>query len=425
MTSPVRAPRRRVVITGIGAVTPLGNDVATFWRRLASGESGVATITGFDPARVNSKIAGEVKNFDPGHVLDRKEIRRNDRYTQFALVAAREAMTQAGLPERLEGELAERTGTIIGSGLGGSGTLVEQISINATRGPDRLSPFFIPMAIANLASGQTAISFGAQGPSWATVSACATAGHAIGEASETIIRGDADIMVAGGSEAPVFEPLVGAFGAMRALSTRNDDPTGASRPFDEGRDGFVIAEGAGILVLEELDHARRRGAQVLAELCGYGATADAHHITLPAPGGAGGVRAARAALAKASMRPEDIDHVSAHATSTPEGDPAELEAFRTIFGEHAHNVSIAAIKGAIGHTLGAAGGIGAIAAICALRDGCVPPTLNLVDPSPQMADLDCTPLHSRSRELHVALINAFGFGGQNAALIIRRWTESA
>ena len=425
MTSPVRAPRRRVVITGMGAVTPLGNDVATFWRRLASGESGVATITGFDPARVNSKIAGEVKNFDPGHVLDRKEIRRNDRYTQFALVAAREAMTQAGLPERLEGELAERTGTIIGSGLGGSGTLVEQISINATRGPDRLSPFFIPMAIANLASGQTAISFGAQGPSWATVSACATAGHAIGEASETIIRGDADIMVAGGSEAPVFEPLVGAFGAMRALSTRNDDPTGASRPFDEGRDGFVIAEGAGILVLEELDHARRRGAQVLAELCGYGATADAHHITLPAPGGAGGVRAARAALAKASMRPEDIDHVSAHATSTPEGDPAELEAFRTIFGEHAHNVSIAAIKGAIGHTLGAAGGIGAIAAISALREGCVPPTLNLVNPSPQMADLDCTPLHSRARELHVALINAFGFGGQNAALIIRRWTESA
>jgi len=425
VTSPVRAPRRRVVITGMGAVTPLGNDVATFWRRLASGESGVATITGFDPARVNSKIAGEVKNFDPGHVLDRKEIRRNDRYTQFALVAAREAMTQAGLPERLEGELAERTGTIIGSGLGGSGTLVEQISINATRGPDRLSPFFIPMAIANLASGQTAISFGAQGPSWATVSACATAGHAIGEASETIIRGDADIMVAGGSEAPVFEPLVGAFGAMRALSTRNDDPEGASRPFDEGRDGFVIAEGAGILVLEELDHARRRGAQVLAEVCGYGATADAHHITLPAPGGAGGVRAARAALAKANMQAQDIDHVSAHATSTPEGDPAELEAFRTIFGEHAHNVSITAIKGAIGHTLGAAGGIGAIAAICALRDGCVPPTLNLVDPSPQMADLDCTPLHSRSRELHVALINAFGFGGQNAALIIRRWTESA
>ena len=250
MTSPVRAPRRRVVVTGMGAVTPLGNDAPTFWSHLVAGESGVRTIASFDPSRVTSRVAGEVQGFDPSHVLDRKEMRRNDRYTQFALVAAREAMDQAGLPERLEGELAERTGTIIGSGLGGSGTLIEQITINATRGPDRLSPFFIPMAIANLASGQTAISFGARGPNWATVSACATAGHAIGEASETIIRGDADVMVAGGSEAPVYEALVGAFAAMRALSTRNDDPAGASRPFDEGRDGFVIAEGAGVLVLE-------------------------------------------------------------------------------------------------------------------------------------------------------------------------------
>ncbi len=424
MTSPARAPRRRVVITGMGAVTPLGNDVATFWRRLAAGESGVETISSFDPQRVTSRIAGEVRGFDPSNVLDRKEMRRNDRYTQFALVASREAMDQAGLPARLEGELAERTGTIIGSGLGGSGTLVEQITINATRGPDRLSPFFIPMAIANLASGQTAISFGARGPNWATVSACATAGHAIGEAAETIIRGDADVMVAGGSEAPVHEVLVGAFAAMRALSTRNDDPHGASRPFDEGRDGFVIAEGAGVLVLEELDHARRRGALILAELCGYGATADANHITLPAPGGAGAVRAARVALAKAHMAPSDIDYVSAHATSTPEGDPAELEAFRTIFGDHAPNVSVTATKGAIGHTLGAAGGIGAISAICALRDGCVPPTLNLVDPSPAMGELDCTPVRPRSRELHAALVNAFGFGGQNSVLIIRRWTEA-
>jgi 3-oxoacyl-[acyl-carrier-protein] synthase II len=412
------------VITGMGAVTPLGNNASAFWQRLVAGESGVATIIGFDPSRVSSKIAGEVKNFDPSNILDRKEIRRTDRYTQFALVAAREAMDQAGLPERLEGDLADRTGTIIGSGLGGSGTLVEQITINATRGPDRLSPFFIPMAIANLASGQTAISFGARGPNWATVSACATAGHAIGEASETIIRGDADIMVAGGSEAPVFEPLVGAFAAMRALSKRNDDPPGASRPFDEGRDGFVIAEGAGVLVLEELSHARRRGVQILAELRGYGATADANHITLPAPGGAGGVRAARMALAKAGMQPEDVDLISAHATSTPEGDPAELEAFKTIFGEHASRISITATKSAIGHTLGAAGGIGAVAAISALREGCVPPTLNLVDPSPLMGDLDCTPLKSRSRDLSVALVNAFGFGGQNSALLISRWDDA-
>jgi 3-oxoacyl-[acyl-carrier-protein] synthase II len=280
------------------------------------------------------------------------------------------------------------------------------------------------MAIANLASGQAAISFGARGPNYATVSACATAGHALGEAAETIIRGDADRMLAGGSEAPVYEALVGAFAAMRALSTRNDDPQGASRPFDEGRDGFVIAEGAAVLVLEELDAARRRGARILAELVGYGATADAVHITLPAPGGEGGVRAARRALAKAGMVPQDIDHVSAHATSTPEGDPAELTGFGTIFGDHAPNVSITATKGAIGHTLGAAGGIGAVAAINAMNDGCIPPTLNLVDPAPELGGLDCTPLQSRTRDVRAALVNAFGFGGQNSAVIFRRWDEA-
>ena len=417
------AGRRRVVVTGMGVVTPLGNDVRTFWERLVSGQSGVRAIASFDASRTRSKVAGEVPDFDPASVLDRKEVRRNDRYTQFALAATRQAMSQAGLPERLEGDLADRTGTIIGSGLGGSGTLIEQISINATRGPERLSPFFIPMAIANLASGQTAISSGARGPNFATVSACATAGHAIGEAGEIIIRGDADMMLAGGSEAPVYEALVGGFDAMRALSTRNDDPAGASRPFDKGRDGFVIAEGAGVLVLEELDHARRRGAAVLAELCGYGATADANHITLPAPGGAGGVRAARMAIAKAGIAPADIDMINAHATATGEGDPAELSAFREVFGEHAPNVSITATKSAIGHTLGAAGGIGAVTAICAMRDGCVPPTLNLVDPDDAVGELDCTPLKSRSREIRAALVNAFGFGGQNSALIVRRWDE--
>jgi 3-oxoacyl-[acyl-carrier-protein] synthase II len=415
--------RRRVVVTGMGAVTPLGNDVPTFWTRLVRGESGVRGIEAFDPSRVPSRIAGEVRDFDASGVLDRKAVRRNDRYTQLMLVATREAMDQAGLPVRLEGELAERTGAIIGSGLGGSGTLIEQISINATRGPDRLSPFFIPMGIANMGSGQVAISFGAQGPNYATVSACATAGHAIGEAAETIIRGDAEAMLAGGSEAPVYEALLGAFSAMRALSTRNEDPQGASRPFDEGRDGFVIAEGAGVLVLEELGHARRRGAPILAELVGYGATADASHITLPAPGGMGGVRAARRALAKAGISADEVDHVNAHATSTPEGDPAELSGFRTLFGDHAPKVSITGTKGAIGHTLGAAGGIGAIAAICAMRDGCVPPTLNLVDPSPAMGDLDCTPLEARSRSMQTALVNAFGFGGQNSALLFRRWDD--
>jgi len=415
---------RRVVVTGMGAVTPLGNDVNTFWSRLVRGESGVRTIQTFDPERVTSKIAGEVVDFDPSSVLDRKEIRRNDRYTQFALVATREAMNQAGLPEKLEGDLADRTGAIIGSGMGGTGTIVEQISINATRGPDRISPFFIPMGIVNMASGQTAISFGARGPNFSTVSACATAGHAIGEAAEMIRRDDADVMLCGGSEAPVYEAFVGAFAAMRALSTRNDDPQGASRPFDEGRDGFVIAEGAAVLVLEELDHARKRGARILAEVAGYGATADAMHITLPAPGGEGGVRAARRALAKAGMEPTDIDHVSAHATSTPEGDPAELAAFKTLFGDHARNVSITATKGAIGHTLGAAGAIGTVATIRAMNDGCIPPTLNLVDPSPDVDGLDCTPLQSRSRDVRAGLVNAFGFGGQNSALIFRRWDEA-
>jgi 3-oxoacyl-[acyl-carrier-protein] synthase II len=409
----------------MGAVTPLGNDAKTFWDRLVRGESGVGTIAGFDPERVTSKVAGEVKDFDPSNVLDRKEIRRNDRYTQFALVAAREAMDHAGLPERLEGQLADRTGTLIGSGMGGTGTLVEQLAINVERGPDRLSPFFVPMAIANLASGQTAISSGARGPNFATVSACATAGHAIGEAAEIIIRGDADMMIAGGSEAPVYEAFVGAFAAMRALSTRNDDPEGASRPFDEGRDGFVIAEGAAVLILEELETARKRGARIFAELTGYAATADAVHITLPAPGGEGGVRAARRALEKARMDPSEIDHISAHATSTPEGDPAELMGFKTIFGEHVKNVSITATKSAIGHTLGAAGGIGAVAAISAITDGFIPPTLNLVEPTPEAAGLDLTPLEARRRDVRAALVNAFGFGGQNSAIIFRRWDEPA
>ena len=413
--------RRRVVITGLGAVTPLGNDPATFWSRLLAGESGVRTIGAFDAARLTSRIAGEVQAFDPGDVLDRKEQRRNDRVTQFALVAARQAMDQAGLPGRLEGKLAEETGAIIGSGLGGSTTLFDQIQVYTERGPDRISPFFVPMVIANMAAGQVAISTGALGPNYATVSACATAGHAIGESTETILRGDAEVMLAGGTEAPVVEGLVGAFAAMRALSTRNGDPAGASRPFDQGRDGFVIAEGAAVLVLEEAGHAERRGATVLAEVCGYAATADASHITLPAPGGVGALRAARRALVKAGIEAAEVDHISAHATSTPEGDPAELAAFRSLLGDHAPAVSITATKGAIGHTLGAAGGIGAVAAVMAMRDGRVPPTLNLVAPDEAVGELDCTPLVARERSIRVALVNAFGFGGQNTAIVLRRW----
>ena len=412
---------RRVVVTGMGAVTPLGNDVATFWANLVAGRSGVRGISAFDPSRLPSRIAGEVRDFDPSAVLDRKEQRRNDRYTQFALVATHEALLDAGLPERLEGELAEATGVIVGTGMGGSTTIAEQLLVLAERGPDRLSPFFIPMAIANLASGQTAITFGCLGPNLATVSACASSGHAIGEAAEIIRRGDAEVMLAGGSEAPIHEAWVGGFSAMRALSTRNDDPAGASRPFDAGRDGFVIAEGAGMLVLESLEHAERRGARILAEVAGYAATADASHITLPAPGGMGAVRAARRALEKAGIAPHEVDHVNAHATSTPEGDGAELMAIRTIFGEHASRVGITATKSMTGHPLGAAGAIEAIATVKALLEGCVPPTINQVEPDPQVGELDVTPNVARRREMRVALSNSFGFGGQNTALVIRRW----
>ena len=409
--------RRRVVVTGMGLITPLGNDVETTWAGMVAGKSGVRTIEAFDPSRITSRIAGEVHDFDASGVLDRKELRRTDRYIQFGLVAAREALDQAGLPERFEGELAERTGVVLGTGLGGVGTLTDGFTINVTRGPDRISPFLIPMAIPNVGAGQVAIQFGMIGPNFTTVSACATGGHALGEASEIIRRGDADVMVAGGVEAGIYEPMVGGFAAMRALSTRNDDPEGASRPFDQGRDGFVIGEGAGVVILEALEHAQARGATILAELVGYGATADASHITLPAPGGIGAVRAARRALEKAGLEPDAIDHVNAHATSTPEGDKAELQAIKTIFGDHAGELSITANKSMIGHTLGAAGAIEAVVSILTIREGCVPPTINLVEPDPEAEGLDLTPNVAARRAVRTVLSNSFGFGGQNTALI--------
>ena len=417
------ATPRRVVVTGMGMLTALGNDVASTWEGMVAGRSGIARIASFDPSRLQAQIAGEVKDFDASGVLDKKEMRRTDRYIQFGLVAARQAMDQAGLPARMEGREAERTGVIMGTGLGGVGTLVEGISINATRGPDRISPFLIPMGIPNVGAGQVAISFGMTGPNFTTVSACATGGHAIGEAWETIRRGDAETMIAGGSEAGVYEPLVGGFDSMRALSRRNDDPEGASRPFDQGRDGFVPGEGCGVVVLEELEHAQRRGVAILAEIIGYGATADASHITLPAPGGIGAVGAARRALAKAGLEPSDIAHVNAHATSTPEGDKSELQAIRTIFGDGAGDVSITANKSMIGHTLGAAGAIESIITVLTMREGCVPPTINLENPDPAGEGLDLTPNVAQRRDVPIALSNSFGFGGQNTALIFRRWAE--
>jgi 3-oxoacyl-[acyl-carrier-protein] synthase II len=414
-------PARRVVVTGMGALTALGPNVASTWDGLLAGRSGVRTIESFDPARVPSRIAAEVRDFDSSGVLDRKDQRRIDRYIQFGLVVAREALDQAGLPGRLDGRLAERTGVILGSGLGGVTTLFDNVLVMAERGPDRISPFFIPMGIPNVGSGQVAIAFGPLGPNFATVSACATGAHAIGEASEMIRRDDADIMLAGGAEAAIHEAVLGGFAAMKALSTRNDDPAGASRPFDRGRDGFVMGEGAALLVLEALDHAERRGAEPLAEVVGYAATADASHITLPAPGGAGAVRAARRALEKANLEPAEVDHMNAHATSTPEGDAAELLAIGSIFGDHAPAVAVTANKSMLGHTLGAAGAIESMAVVQALRTGWIPPTINLRVPDEAAEGLDLTPLVAAERSLRVAVNNSFGFGGQNAALVFRRW----
>ena len=413
--------RRRVVVTGMGMVTALGNDLPTTWAGLIAGRSGIRTIQAFDPSRLTSQVAGEVRDFDAGGLLDRKELRRTDRYAQFGLVAAAEALAHAGFPERFEGELAERTGVILGTGIGGVGTLIDGFTTNALRGPDRISPFVVPMGIPNIGAGQVAIQFGMTGPNFTTVSACATGGHALGEASEIIRRGDADVMVAGGTEAPIYEAMVGAFAAMRALSTRNDDPPGSSRPFDRGRDGFVMGEGAGVVILEALEHAEARGAEILAELVGYGATADASHITLPAPGGIGAVRAARRALEKAESTPADIDHVNAHATSTLEGDKAELQAIRTIFGDDVGRIAITANKSMLGHTLGAAGAIEAITTVMTIREGRIPPTINLHDPDPEAAGLDLTPNVAAARDVRLALSNSFGFGGQNTALIFARW----
>jgi 3-oxoacyl-[acyl-carrier-protein] synthase II len=415
------AGRRRVVVTGMGMVTPLGNDVASTWDGLVAGRSGVRTIEAFDPSRLSSRMAGEVRDFDASGVLDRKELRRTDRYIAFGLVAARQALDAAGLPGRMEGELAERTGVILATGLGGVGTLIDGFSTNALRGPDRISPFLIPMGIPNIGAGQLAISFGMTGPNFTTVSACASGGHALGESSEIIRRGDADIMVAGGSEAGIYEALVGGFAAMRALSTRNDEPEGASRPFDTGRDGFVIGEGAGVVILEALEHAERREALILAELVGYGATADASHITLPAPGGIGAVRAARRALEKAGLEATAIDHINAHATSTPEGDRAELQSIRSILGDRAGSVPITANKSMLGHSLGAAGAIEAIVTIQTIREGCIPPTINLDAPDPEADGIDLTANVAARRDVAIAMSNSFGFGGQNTCLIFSRW----
>jgi 3-oxoacyl-[acyl-carrier-protein] synthase II len=422
----MREGDRRVVVTGMGAVTPLGNDVATTWAAMLEGRSGIGPITIFDPSRVASKIAGEIRGFDATEVMDRKEVRRNDRYIHSAWASAIEALRDAGLPNPISDEgLSERTGVIIGSGIGGINTMIRDIVEATVDGIERVGPFLVTAMIIDMAAGFVAIQSGARGPNYATVSACASSNHALGDALTIIRRGDADVMIAGGAEAGIGEIPIAAFSSMRALSTRrNDEPEKACRPFDAERDGFIMADGAGILVLEALEHAQARGATIHAEMIGYAATDDASHITLPAPGGRGAAASMRLAIADAGIEPGEIGYINAHGTSTPANDKAETAAIKTVFGDRAYDVPVSSTKSMTGHMLGAGGGVEAIASILAMRDGCLPPTINLEHPDPE-CDLDYVPNRARAADVSVVMSNSFGFGGHNATVIFRRWDASA
>jgi 3-oxoacyl-[acyl-carrier-protein] synthase II len=405
-------------------VTPLGNDVASFWDGLVAGRSGIGRITSFDPARVDSKVAGEVKGFEADTVMPKKEIRRNDRYVHLAWAAAAEAMRDAGLENPITDEsLAERTGVIIGSGIGGINTMIRDIIEAHELGVDRIGPFLVTSMIPDMGAGYVAIYGNARGPNYASVSACSSSNHAIGESLGIIRRGDADVMIAGGAEAGIGEIPVAAFAAMRALSTKwNDEPQRASRPFDARRDGFVMADGAGILLLEARDHALARGARIHAELVGYAATDDASHITLPAPGGRGAVGSMSLALADAGLGTDDVDYINAHGTSTPPNDRAETAAIKTVFGERAYAIPVSSTKSMTGHLLGAGGGVEAIACVRAIEEGLVPPTINYEFPDPD-CDLDYVPNQARRASVRAAMSNSFGFGGHNATLIFARHAE--
>ena len=408
--------RPRVVVTGMGAVTPLGLDVTTTWQAVIAGQSGVKPITTFDTTDFPCRIAGEVQDFQPTDFIDAKEARRIDRFVQFGLVATQEAMRTSGL--EIAGEQADRVGVYLGTGIGGLITLTEQFHVLDTRGPRRLSPFFVPMMIADMAAGQISIATGARGPNLGIVSACASGAHAIGEAFEVIRRGDADVMITGGTEGAITPIGLAGFCAARALTKRNDDPEGASRPFDAQRDGFVPAEGAGILVLENLECATARGAPIYAELVGYGASADAFHITLPPEEGYGARKAMEVALRKAGLTPADLDYINAHGTSTEANDRVETAAVRSLCGDDAERVAISSTKSMIGHALGAAGGIEAIVTIKAIIEDVVPPTINYEQPDPA-CDLDYVPNTARHQSVRVAMTNNFGFGGHNASLVFQ------
>ena len=418
----MRDGERRVVVTGMGALTPIGNDVGRYWDSLVNGRSGITRITLFDPVNTPAKVAGEVKGFDADAVMPRKEVRRNDRYVHFAWAATAEAMADAGLPVPIDDDaLAWRTGAIIGSGIGGINTMIRDVIEAHDYGVDRIGPFLVTSLIPDMAAGYVAIYANTRGPNYATVSACSSANHAIGASLNIIRRGEADVMIAGGAEAGIGEIPVGAFSAMRALSTkRNDEPEKASRPFDADRDGFVMGDGAGILILEALDHARARGATIHAEVVGYGATDDASHITLPAPGGRGAVESMRIAIADAGLTVDDIDYINAHGTSTAPNDRSETAAIKTLFGERAYQVPVSSTKSMTGHLMGAGGGIEAIASIMAIKEGILPPTINLDTPDPE-CDLDYVPHEARRAEVSVAMSNSFGFGGHNATLVLRRF----
>jgi 3-oxoacyl-[acyl-carrier-protein] synthase II len=409
--------RRRVVLTGIGLVTPLGLDRASTWEGLVAGRSGIGPITRFDASAYSVRFAGEVRGFDVEKYVERKEARKMDVFIHYAVAASREAVDDAGLA--IEGERADRIGVYIGSGIGGLRLLEETHQELIERGPRRISPFFIPGMILNLASGQVSILFGAKGPNLAVATACATGTHAIGESFRLIREGYADAMITGGTEDPLSPLAVGGFCSMRALSTRNDEPQRASRPFDAQRDGFVMGEGAGIVVLEEREAAIARGARIYAEIVGYGLSGDAYHISAPAEDGGGAVRAMRMALNDAGVEPSAVDYINAHGTSTPTGDRIETLAVKTVFGEHAHRLAFASTKSMTGHLLGAAGGLETAIAALAIHEDVIPPTINYENPDPE-CDLDCVPNTARRTTVRLALNNSFGFGGTNATLLLRK-----
>jgi 3-oxoacyl-[acyl-carrier-protein] synthase II len=410
--------KRRVVITGLGAVTPLGNTAAESWANAVAGKSGIGPITRIDASAMASRIAGEIKNFDPLQFIDKKEVRRQDKFTVYALAASQMAMDDAALT--LGPDIAERVGVIIGSAIGGAATFEEEAVLLHTSGPRKISPFSVPAILANLASGHVSMRFGAKGPINCAVTACASGTSALGDAYKIIAYGDADAMIAGGVEAAVTPLSVGGFCAMRALSLRNDEPEKASRPFDKGRDGFVIAEGSGVVILEELSFALNRGAKIYAEIVGYGCTSDAYHLAAPPPGHEGAGRCMKVAIKDAGLQPSDIDYINAHGTSTPLNDLYEAQAIKALFGEHAKKLLISSTKSMTGHMLGGTGAVEAIFTVKALQEGIIPPTVNLNDPDEE-CDLDFVPNVSRRQDISTALSNSFGFGGVNAVLVFKKY----